>query len=218
MQKMFAELIGTLILALAVVGSGSMAQLLTQDVGLQLLINAAVTAGVLWLIITLFAPVSGAHFNPVVSAIARFRSDLTSIELFQYTVAQIVGAISGTLLANALFQREFFQVSDFQRTGWNLQLSEIIATAGLVFLIFHLIGIGKEKKVPAGVATWIFGAYFFTISTSFANPAITIGRIFTESFAGIAPLSAVTFIPFQILGAILGYLLFNFLNQKVDRK
>jgi glycerol uptake facilitator-like aquaporin len=218
MQKMFAELIGTLILALAVVGSGSMAQLLTQDVGLQLLINGAVTAGVLWLIITLFAPVSGAHFNPVVSAIARFRSDLTSIELVQFTAAQIVGAISGTLLANALFQREFFQVSDFQRTGWNLQLSEIIATAGLVFLIFHLIGIGKEKKVPAGVATWIFGAYFFTISTSFANPAITIGRIFTESFAGIAPLSAVTFIPFQILGAIFGYLLFNFLNQKADKK
>mgnify|MGYP000087710861 CR=1 FL=1 len=218
MQKMLAEFVGTLILALAVVGSGSMAQLLTQDVGLQLVINAAATAGVLWLIINLFAPISGAHFNPVVSALARYRRELTSAQLLQFIVAQIVGAISGTLLANALFHREFFQISEFARTGWNLHLSEIIATAGLIFLIFHLIEIGKEEKIPVAVAAWIFSAYFFTSSTSFANPAITIGRIHTESFSGIAPASALAFIPFQIIGAILGYALYKIINQKVDKK
>lgn len=218
MQKILAELLGTLILALAVVGSGSIAQLLTHDVGLQLLINAAATAGILWLIINLFAPISGGHFNPVVSAIARYRGDLTSMQLLQFIAAQGVGAIAGTLLANTLFQRELFQVSEFARDGWNLHLSEVVATAGLVFLIFHLSDLGKEKKVPAGVAVWIFGAYFFTSSTSFANPAMSVGRIFTESFAGIEPHSALAFIPFQVLGAILGYTLSLFLNQKEGKK
>ncbi|CAN2177764.1 GlpF Glycerol uptake facilitator and related permeases (Major Intrinsic Protein Family) [Candidatus Nanopelagicaceae bacterium] len=218
MQKVLAEFIGTFLLALAVVGSGSMAQLLTQDVGLQLLINAAATAGVLWLIINLFAPISGAHFNPAVSALARYRRELTSLHLLQFVAAQIAGAIAGTLCANALFHREFFQISEHSRTGWNLHLSEVIATAGLVFLIFHLVEIGKEKLIPAGVAAWIFSAYFFTSSTSFANPAMTIGRMHTESFAGIAPQSAVMFIPFQIVGAILGYAIYKMINKKAAQK
>ncbi len=218
MQKLLAEFLGTLILALAVVGSGTMAQILTQDVGLQLLINASVTAGVLWLIITLFSGVSGAHFNPVVSAIASYRKELSFSEFIYFAVAQTVGAIGGTILANALFTRETLQFSSFTRTGWNLWLSEVVATTGLVFLIFHLVAIKKEKKIPAAVAAWIFGAYFFTSSTSFANPAISLGRIFTESFAGIAPESAIVFIPFQLLGAVIGYLIYISFNKKVVTK
>jgi glycerol uptake facilitator-like aquaporin len=217
MQKTFAEFLGTATLALAVVGSGAMAQSLTQDVGLQLLINAGATAAVLWLIITLFGPISGAHFNPLVSVIDYTRKKISVSELLTYLFAQTSGAIAGTLLANALFTRHTLQISNHERAGWNILLSEVIATAGLVFLIFHLLAIGKDKKIAPAVAAWIFGAYFFTSSTSFANPAITIGRIFTESFAGIEPMSALVFIPFQIIGAILGYFTVSSINKKAGK-
>lgn len=217
MQKVLSELIGTMTLALAVVGSGSMAQSITHDEGLQLLINAGATAAVLWLIITLFSPISGAHFNPLVSVIDFRRKKLTFRELLKYSVAQVAGAIVGTLLANALFTRHTLQISEHERAGWNILLSEVIATAGLIFLIFHLLAIGKDKKIAPAVAAWIFGAYFFTSSTSFANPAITVGRIFTESFAGIDPVSALKFIPFQIIGAVLGYITVSSLNKKAGK-
>lgn len=217
MQKTLAEFLGTSILALAVVGSGAMAQILSDDVGLQLLINASATAAVLWLVITLFGPISGAHFNPLVSAVDYSRKKLSLIELLKYVIAQSSGAIAGTLLANALFTRHALQISEYERGGWNILLSEVIATAGLIFLIFHLIAIGKDKQIAHAVAAWIFGAYFFTSSTSFANPAITVGRIFTESFAGIEPLSALVFIPFQIIGAVLGYITVSTLNKKAGK-
>lgn len=214
MQKQLSEFIGTATLALVVVGSGIMAENLTRDIGLQLLINAAATGAALWLLITLFAPISGAHFNPVVSAIAFFRKELSIGTAAVFALLQSAGAIAGTIIANTLFQHPAIDISSKNRDGGNLLLSEVIATAGLVFVIFQLSTIKKGRFVAVGVASWIFAAYFFTSSTSFANPAIAIGRIFSDSFAGIAPHSAAVFIPFQVLGAALGYLLFTTLNKK----
>ncbi len=217
MRKVAGEFLGTLILALAVVGSGAMATSLTPDVALQLLINAAATGAILWLIINLFSDLSGAHFNPIVSLISLYRRELSLKDSAQFVTAQMSGAIVGTLLANILFEIGLFTVSSKDRDGWNLLLSETIATAGLIFLIFHLIFQGKNKNIAGAVSAWIFAAYFFTSSTSFANPAITIGRIFTDSFAGVAAHSALTFIPFQLIGGVLGYWLALFLNPKVKK-
>jgi glycerol uptake facilitator-like aquaporin len=218
MRKIIAEFIGTATLACVVVGSGIMAQDLSQDVGIQLLINAAATGAILWLLITLFAPISGAHFNPVVTGLAYFRKDLKLYATVKIILAQSLGAISGTILANILFSHPAIDISSKNRDGGNLMLSEVLATAGLIFVIYQLSTIKNGRYIPAGVALWIFSAYFFSSSTSFANPAIAIGRIFSDSFAGIAPHSALIFIPFQILGAILGYALFRYLNKKEARK
>lgn len=217
MRKVVGEFLGTLILALAVVGSGAMATSLTADVALQLLINAAATGAILWLIINLFSEVSGAHFNPIVSVISLYRKELSVKDSAQFITAQMSGAIVGTLLANTMFNVSLLTLSSKDRDGWNLLLSETIATAGLIFLIFHLVFQGKDKKIAGAVSAWIFAAYFFTSSTSFANPAITIGRIFTDSFAGVAAHSALTFIPFQLIGGVLGYWLALFLNPKVKK-
>ena len=212
MKMQLSEFIGTATLALVVVGSGAMAENLSSDVGLQLLINAAATGTALWLLITLFAPISGAHFNPVVTGIALYRKELSPIVAAAFVALQTLGAITGTILANILFQRSAIDISSKSRDGGHLLLSEVVATAGLIFVIFQLSNIRKGRYVAAGVAGWIFAAYFFTSSTSFANPAIAIGRTFTDSFAGIAPHSAATFIPFQIIGGAIGYLLFRYLS------
>jgi glycerol uptake facilitator-like aquaporin len=217
MKKNIAEFVGTATLATVVVGSGIMAQDLTNDVGLQLLINASATGAILWLLITLFAPLSGAHFNPVVTAISFYRKDIKAAAAISYLGAQTLGAVCGTIVANLLFNHPAIDISAKNRDGGNLLLSEVLATAGLVFIIYQL-GTIKNRYIPIGVALWIFSAYFFTSSTSFANPAISIGRIFSNSFAGVAPHSAFAFIPFQILGATLGYLLFISLNEKAAKK
>jgi arsenate reductase (thioredoxin) len=218
MHKAFSEFLGTAILALAVVGSGAMAQSLTEDVGLQLLINAAATGAVLWTIINLFGHISGAQFNPLVTLFTIIRRESKLTELASFALAQVLGAIAGTALANLLFDFPAFDISERVREGSNIYLSEIVATAGLIFLIFHLINSAKSQLIPAAVGLWIFAAYFFTSSTSFANPAITIGRIFTKTFAGISPESALIFIPFQILGAFLGYGLAHLLKPSRERK
>ena len=218
MRNVFTEYLGSVILALAVVGSGVMATNLTSDVGIQLLVNASATAAILWLIINCFADISGAHFNPVVSLIGRIRGELSSSEVFQYVSAQIFGAISGTVIAHALFDLNIFEISHHSRDGWNLLVSEFVATAGLVFIIFQFNFQGKVKKIPVAVASWIFAAYFFTSSTSFANPAITIGRIFTDTFSGIAPHSAAIFIPIQIIASLAGYFLATSLRTKEKSK
>lgn len=218
MKKVISEFIGTALLATVVVGSGIMGENLSSDTGIQLLINAAATGAALWLLISLFAPISGAHFNPVVSGLAYFRRELSIKTTAFFTLAQVAGAIAGTILANALFEHPAIDISSKSRDGANLLISEVLATAGLVFVIYQLSSINKGKKVAVGVAAWIFAAYFFTSSTSFANPAIAIGRTFSDSFAGIAPHSAATFIPFQIIGGALGYLLFTYLNQKSIKK
>ncbi|CAB4884607.1 unannotated protein [freshwater metagenome] len=213
MQKIFSEFLGTAILALVVVGSGIMAQDLSDDVGVQLLINASATGAILWILITLLAPISGAYFNPVVTSIALYRREMKMGEVVNFVIAQVLGAISGTIIANILFKHPAIDISSKNRDGGNLLLSEVLATAGLIFVIYQLSTIKKGRYVSVGVALWIFSAYFFTSSTSFANPAIAIGRIFSNSFAGIAPHSAFTFIPFQIIGAALGYLTFSYLNK-----
>jgi glycerol uptake facilitator-like aquaporin len=217
MKRAIGEFVGTAILATVVVGSGAMAQELSQDIGLQLLTNAAATGAALWLLITLFSPISGAHFNPIVSGISFIRKELSLTQTFQYIVAQIFGAISGAIFANLLFSYAAVDISEKNRDGGNLLLSEVLATAGLIFVIYQLSTIKKGKYVAQGVAAWIFAAYFFTSSTSFANPAIAIGRIFTNTFAGIAPHSAFKFIPFQILGGVIGYALFNYFNKKAKK-
>jgi glycerol uptake facilitator-like aquaporin len=214
MQKQVGEFVGTATLALVVVGSGLMAEDLTRDIGVQLLINAAATGAVLWLLITLFAPMSGAHFNPVISGLAFIRKEISLPTAGAFVALQTLGAIAGTITANILFEHPAIDISSKNRDGGHLLLSEVIATAGLVFVIFQLSTIKKGRYIAAGVASWIFAAYFFTSSTSFANPAIAIGRIFSDSFAGIAPHSALAFIPFQIIGGALGYLFFTTLNKK----
>jgi arsenate reductase len=217
MREALSEFLGTAILALAVVGSGAMAQSLTDDVGLQLLINAAATGAVLWTIINLFGHISGAQFNPLVTLFAIIRRDAKPTQLASFALAQVLGAIAGTALANLLFDFSAFDISERVREGSNIYLSEIVATAGLIFLIFHLMNSAKSQLIPAAVGLWIFAAYFFTSSTSFANPAITIGRIFTKTFAGISPESALMFIPFQILGAFLGYGLAHLLKPSTTQ-
>lgn len=214
---MIAEFVGTATLSLVVVGSGIMAENLTEDIGVQLLINAAATGAVLWLLITLFAPISGAHFNPVVSGIAFIRKELSLSVTAAFIALQALGAITGTIIANILYQHPAIDISTKNRDGGNLLLSEVIATAGLIFVIYQLSTIKKGRFIAVGVASWIFAAYFFTSSTSFANPAIAVGRTFSDSFAGIAPHSAATFIPFQIIGAALGYALFTTLNKKAKK-
>lgn len=218
MRSSFNEFIGTATLALAVVGSGAMAETLTEDIGLQLLINGFATAAVLWLLITLFTPISGAHFNPIISIIFYLRREISLKRTLVFSLLQISGAVTGTISANFLFDLSLINFSTKIREGWNLQVSEIFATAGLVFLIFTFIAQKRANLIPVGVASWIFGAYFFTSSTSFANPAITIGRSFSNSFAGIAPSSVTMFVAFQVLGAAIGYLLHSFLSREVVKK
>lgn len=217
MQKLLSEYIGTLILALTVVGSGAMAQQLSEDVGLQLLINAAATGAILWIIINFFGDISGAHFNPLVTLFTLIRGERSFAQFLSYALAQTGGAISGTLLANLLFKFPAIDISERLRDGSNILLSEAVATAGLIFLIFHLINSAKSNLIPAAVGLWIFAAYFFTSSTSFANPAITVGRIFTKTFAGISPESVLPFIALQIVGAFFGYALAQLLKPQLKK-
>ena len=213
-KRLFAEFVGTATLVATVVGSGIMATNLSSDVGIQLLINTIATVFVLYILITLLAPISGAHFNPLVSGIAYFRKDLSLSHAISFVFSQILGGACGAALANLMFKHPALEPSHHARTGSNLLLGEVIASAGLIFIIFLAIKQGIEKKIPRLVAAWIGAAYFFTSSTSFANPAVTIARSFTDSFSGIKLASVPAFIAAQIIGAILGYLGFSFITSK----
>ena len=204
MRKLLAEYLGTALLVAIVVGSGIMATDLTQDVGLQLLINTIATVFGLAVLILILAPISGAHFNPVVTLIDLIQGKSSVIQFLQYAVVQTAGAISGAFLANAMFDQAIIQTATKLRSGSNLYLAEIVATAGLILVINLLVNQKNLTVIPAAVAAWIGSAYFFTSSTSFANPAVTIGRTFSDSFAGIAPECAPKFFAAQILGAIIG--------------
>ncbi|SIR29245.1 aquaporin [Micromonospora avicenniae] len=203
-----AEFVGTALLVAAVVGSGTAAARLSPgDVGLQLLENAIATAFALGALILMFGPVSGAHFNPVVSAVdwwlgRRADTGLTGSDLAAYTAAQVTGAIAGSVLANLMFDLPAVAWSQTDRTGGNLWLAEIVATAGLVVLVFALARSGRTATAPAAVGAYIGAAYWFTSSTSFANPAVTIGRAFTDTFAGIAPTSVPGFVVAQLVGGL----------------
>ena len=204
MRKILAEFLGTALLVAIVVGSGIMATELTQDVGLQLLINTIATVFGLAVLILIFAPISGAHFNPVVTLVDLIQGKSSFIQFLRYAVVQTAGAITGAFLANAMFDQAVIQTATKLRSGSNLYLAEIVATAGLILVINLLVNQKNLTVIPAAVAAWIGSAYFFTSSTSFANPAVTIGRTFSDSFAGIAPECAPKFIAAQILGAIIG--------------
>jgi glycerol uptake facilitator-like aquaporin len=181
-----------------------MATDLTQDVGLQLLINTMATVFGLAVLILVLAPISGAHFNPVVTLVDLIQGKSSPVQFIQYSIAQTLGAISGALLANAMFDHAIIETATKVRSGGNLYLAEIVATVGLILVINLLVAQKNLTVIPAAVAAWIGSAYFFTSSTSFANPAVTIGRTFSDSFAGIAPECAPKFIAAQILGALIG--------------
>jgi glycerol uptake facilitator-like aquaporin len=204
MKKVFAEFLGTAFLVAIVVGSGIMATNLSQDVGVQLLINTISTVFGLYVLITILAPISGAQFNPVVTMVDLIQGKSSPIQFIQYSVAQVLGAITGAILANAMFSFPLLEASTKIRSGGNLYIGEIVATAGLILLINLLVNQKNLVVIPAAVAAWIGSAYFFTSSTSFANPAVTIGRTFSDSFAGIAPECAPKFIAAQVLGALIG--------------
>ena len=213
-KKLFAEFLGTAVLVATVVGSGIMATNLSADLGIDLLINTVATVFVLYILITLLAPISGAHFNPLVSAISFFRKELSAASTFYFFIAQILGGSLGAILANLMFEHPAIEPSQHVRNGSHLLLGEIIASAGLIFIIFLAVKQGIDKKIPRLVAAWIGAAYFFTSSTSFANPAVTIARGLTDSFSGIKFSSVPGFIGAQIVGAILGYAGFRFITSK----
>jgi glycerol uptake facilitator-like aquaporin len=199
------EFLGSAGLAAVVVGSGIAAQNLSpDDVGLQLFENAFATALGLVVLILVFATVSGAHFNPVVTLvdITLHRRKWSTAAV--YLPVQILGCIAGAILANAMFAVPAVAWSTTERSSWPLLLSEVVATAGLILVIFALVRTGRSHLAAPAVGAYIGAAYFFTSSTSFANPAITIGRMFTDTFAGIAPASALPFIGAQLVGAALG--------------
>ena len=213
LRKTIAEAVGTATLLLVVIGSGVMATNLSKDVGVQLTINSAATGLILYILITLLGPISGAHFNPVVTAIQLYRKNITASLAAAYLAAQLVGAVIGVALANFIFNLPIIEISQKDRTGAELFVSEILATAGLVFIIFTAIAQKSEAKIPVLVGAYISAAYFFTSSTSFANPAVTVARTLSDTFAGIAPSSVAPFIAAQIFGAALGLALTTFINS-----
>lgn len=200
-RSVVAELLGTGLLVAAVVGSGIMAQRLTNDVALQLLANAAATVGVLYGLILMFGPLSGAHFNPIVSLVGVMRGGLSRSRVLAYVPAQVLGGCLGTAVANLMFDEAAWQQSTKVRDGGGVWLGEVVATAGLL-LVIVLIGNSRAAAVPGAVAAWIGGAYWFTSSTSLANPAVTVARSLTDSFSGIAPESVAMFVVMQMVGAL----------------
>lgn len=198
------EFLGTMILAIAVVGSGHMAALLAPDAGTQLLINALATAIGLAVVIRIGMKISGSHFNPVVTLVMLYLKKLNLMTAAFYMASQISGAIIGVGIANFIYEQSFFEVSVIKRDGSNLFVSEVLATAVLLWIILRFPK--RDDLVALYVPLWIFGAILLTSSTSFANPAITIGRTLTDSLTGIAPSSVLLFISAQIIGALLGML------------
>jgi len=198
-----AEFVGTLFLVAIVVGSGIAAQRLSpDDVGLQLLENALATGAGLAAIILAVGAVSGAHLNPVVSLAERVFGGLTNRELGIYVGAQVMGAIAGCVLANLMFDLSAVTWSTKERSSSGLWLAEVVATVGLLLVIFGLARSGRSRLAPFAVGAYIASAYFFTSSTSFANPAVAVGRMFSDTFAGIDPSSAPAFIGFELVGAV----------------
>lgn len=200
------EFLGSAGLAAVVIGSGIAAQRLSPtDVGLQLFENAFATALGLAVLILVFATVSGSHFNPVVTLVDIMLHRRTWSTAAVYLPAQVLGCIAGAVLANVMFDVPAISWSTTDRSAWPLLLSEVVATTGLILLIFALVRTGRSHLAAPAVGAYIGAAYFFTSSTSFANPAITIGRTFSDTFAGIAPASVLPFIGAQLVGAALGY-------------
>jgi glycerol uptake facilitator-like aquaporin len=217
-RKSAAEFVGTALLVAVVVGSGIMASGMSEDSGLVLLINTISTVFGLAVIIYMFLPISGAHLNPVVSLIQFLRGKLPGRETLAYVISQTLGAIAGAVLANVMFNQAAIQLSQTARINTGTFVGEVVATSILVLLV-AVIGYRRhESLAPVVIAAWIGSAYFFTSSTSFANPAVTVGRIFSDTFAGIQPASAPLFILAQVAGGLLGFMVFKFfVNEKREK-
>ncbi|GDX15414.1 MIP family protein [Actinomycetes bacterium] len=211
-RRLIAEAVGTGLLIISVVGSGIMATNLTDDVALQLLANAGATVGALIALIMMFGQISGAHFNPVVTTADCVLNGRSWRDLGPYFVAQTIGGIVGAAIANLMFDLDILGPSSKVRDGGGIWLGEVVATFGLLLVIF-LIGKHRPESVPLAVGVWIGGAYWFTSSTSLANPSVTIARAFSESFAGIAPQSVPMFIVMQLIGLLLVLPLLKFLRS-----
>ncbi len=204
-RRLLAEFMASALLAAIVIGSGIAAERLSPGaIGLELLENTAATAAGLYALILIFGPVSGAHMNPVVSFVDAALGGMRWRDALAYLPAQVTGCIGGAWLANAMFALPTFELSHKVRASSPHALAEVVATLGLLLVIFALVRGDRLHLIPAAVGSYIAAAYFFTSSTSFANPAITVGRMFSNSFAGIAPSSAPTFIVAQCIGALIG--------------
>jgi len=215
-RRLLAELLGSAFLAATVIGPGIAAQRLSPGAtGLELLENAAATAAGLFSIILMFGPVSGGHFNPVVSFVDAAFGGLSWRDATAYLPVQVAGCIGGAVVANLMFALPAVSISTKHRATPAHFLSEIVATLGLIVVIFALARSGRARSAPAAVGAYIGAAYFFTSSTSFANPAITIGRMFSDTFAGIAPASAPAFIAAQIVGGALAVLVIRALYPRL---
>jgi arsenate reductase len=212
-RRALAEYVGTAFLVAVVVGSGiAAANLSPKDTGLQLLENAAATAGGLAALILAFGPVSGAHFNPVLSVADAWLGGLDRRDLPAYIGAQVAGAISGSVVANLMFELDAVSWSTHDRSTHGLLVGEVVATIGLVAVIFGIARSGRATAAPFAVGAYIGSAYFFTSSTSFANPAVTIGRAFTDTFAGIEPSSVPAFVACQLVGMVAAVALVRILH------
>lgn len=217
MRRGLAELVGTAFLVMVVVGSGIAAERLSPgDVGLQLLENAAATAAGLVALILAFGPVSGGHFNPVVTLADAFFGGLERSAVPVYVVAQLAGGVAGSIAANVMFELPAIEWSDKVRSSGGIWFAEVIATIGLLVVIFGVVRSGRASAAPFAVGAYIGAAYFFTSSTSFANPAVTIGRVFTDTFTGIAPSSVPPFLGAQLVGGVVAVLLVRALYPDIE--
>jgi glycerol uptake facilitator-like aquaporin len=215
-RRLVAEFTGTAFLLVAVVGSGIAASRLSPgDVGLQLLENAGATAAALVAIILAVGPVSGAHLNPVVTLADRVFGALTTAQAALYTTAQLTGGVAGVVVANLMFDLPAVNVSTTVRSSSGLWLAEVVATFGLLLVIFGVVRSRRASVAPFAVGAYIGGAYFFTASTSFANPAVTVARTLSNTFAGIAPASAPAFMGAQLVGALVAIVVVRFLYPSV---
>jgi glycerol uptake facilitator-like aquaporin len=214
-RKLTAEALGTAFLIIAVIGSGIMAQRLSpNDVGMQLLENAAATVGALIGLILMLGPVSGAHFNPAVTLSFRAFGKVTTSDAVAYICAQTIGGTLGAVIANLMFELPAINLSTRTRSSGALWLSEVVATVGLLLVIHGVVRSGRGSAVPYAVGAWIGGAYWFTSSTSFANPAVTIARMLSNTFAGIKPSSVSMFIVMQLVGLVIAVVLIRILYPK----
>jgi glycerol uptake facilitator-like aquaporin len=204
LRVFLAELVGTGFLAASIVGSGVMATNLTKDVGLQLLIVAVATVFMLATMIQMLGPISGAHFNPAVTLVALLNKSISAMTALNYVLTQVIGAVLGVIIANVMFDLPAISASTATKTSSNLLLSEVVATAGLI-LVIQIVGKQNDGRyIPLAVGGWIGSAYFFTSSTTFANPAVTFARSLSDTFAGIEMSSVPGFVIAQLIGAVVG--------------
>lgn len=211
-KRLLAEALGTALLIIAVVGSGIMATRLSDDVGVQLLANSGATVGALIALILMFGSISGAHFNPVVTVASCVLDRRPWSDLAPYALAQTAGGIAGAAIANLMFDLDVLGPATKIRDGGGIWLGEVVATVGLLLVIF-LVSQSRPESTPMAVGVWIGGAYWFTSSTSLANPAVTVARAFSDSFAGIAPESVPMFVVMQLIGLVVAVPLLKFVRS-----